>query len=255
MTNHDHSQTCQMLPSGTVQIWFTHLVLTEAEREAMSPMLSKDELHRMSTIQSADGRSRFAAARIFVRQVLGSYLGILAEEVQLSYETKGKPMLVQASDLKFNLSHARDLAAIAVTRSRRVGMDVEIMRENLDLLGIARHYFCPSEFSFVARSSGADRVGAFYTFWTSKEAYLKARGDGLFRALDSFQVSLESPHMTPRLALPDEETKENWSLKKLDLGTRIAAAVVAEGHDWEVRAGPWSLSNSGPMPFPGTKSP
>ena len=247
MTNHSHSQTGQMLSSGAVQIWFTYLTLTEAELGTMLQMLSKEEQHRMRTIQSADGRSRFAVARIFVRQVLGTYLGILAEDVQISYETHGKPILLQPLDLQFNLSHSLDFAAIAITRGRRVGIDVEVMQENLDFLGIARHYFCPGEYSFVERRSPADRVGAFYTFWTSKEAYLKASGDGLLRPLNGFQVSLESQDMTPKLTLRGKEKKHNWSLKKLDLGPRIAGAVVAEGHDWEVRAGPWSLSNFRPM--------
>ena len=65
-----------------------------------------------------------------------------------------------------------------------VGCDVErIQPIELD---IARRYFFGSEYESIASVTDDERYDRFYRFWTLKESFVKLKGDGLSRPLDSF---------------------------------------------------------------------
>jgi len=53
---------------------------------------------------------------------------------------------------------------------------------------IAEGYFSAAEVAVLRQTSPSERIEAFYSCWTRKEAYLKARGQGLMIALSSFTV-------------------------------------------------------------------
>ena len=88
-----------------------------------------------------------------------------------------------AALIEFNLSHTDGLVAIALSRSRRVGIDVEKTRSVLDEIEIADKFFSPSESVQLRSLSPADRHFAFLCCWTRKEAYAKATGLGLAETL------------------------------------------------------------------------
>ncbi len=91
----------------------------------------------------------------------------------------GKPYLKDCSDFYFNISHCKNIIAIAFC-DKEVGIDIELVRDvNLK---IADRFFAKDEKAFVK-----DATGFFYV-WTRKEAFLKKTGEGLKRELSSFSV-------------------------------------------------------------------
>src|SRR5262249_30372789 len=77
---------------------------------------------------------------------------------------------------------------------------------------------------------------AFLTCWTRKEAFIKARGDGLSLALDSFDVTLEpgAPAALMRTAWCSDEPRQ-WRLQDLsDRRAGYIAAVALRGGRWRV---------------------
>ena len=69
--------------------------------------------------------------------------------------------------------------------------------------------------------------------WTCKEAYLKALGDGLSKALDQFDVLLipaEPVHLVNVEVDCDDATR--WTLKALTPAPGYVAALAVEGHNW-----------------------
>ena len=97
----------------------------------------------------------------------------------------GKPGLPGVKDLHFNVSHAGDWVVCAVSH-QELGVDVERLRD-IDLR-LAERFFHASEVRRLAQAGGTRRRDLFFELWTAKEAFLKADGRGLQRALDSFWV-------------------------------------------------------------------
>jgi 4'-phosphopantetheinyl transferase len=98
--------------------------------------------------------------------------------VRIAVSLQGKPYL-PGTQLQFNLSHSRDAILFAVQRVTPVGVDVEYMRDSVDCVSLAKRFFSAREYQAINNLRGLEQKIAFYTFWTRKEAYLKATGKGL----------------------------------------------------------------------------
>lgn len=227
------------LRDGSIHVWATRLDLPDAVLASLEKCLGGEEIRRAESYRRMDSKRRFIAARVFLRQILASYQQILPHEVQFQYEPNGKPWVNGGNGLEFNLSHSDDVACAAVARGRRLGIDVEVIREGRDLLGIAHRYFSPSEASRIELAKEADRARVFFAHWTCKEAYLKARGDGLLAPLDNFEVVVDLTGTDVDLKTADGCGL--WSIRRLCLGEGLAVALAAEGDNWSVSSGWWPL--------------
>jgi len=154
----------------------------------------------------------------------------------------GKPDLAASRGrpaLRFNLSHAQDLALYAVTLRREVGVDVERVSHDFVDLRLAERFFCPREVLALRAVSG-DQGEAFSRCWTLKEAFLKAMGEGLAFGLDRFDVSaaLESPAVLPSPA-GWSRGAPRWSVQQLAPGPGYVAALAIEGVAGRVECWQW----------------
>jgi 4'-phosphopantetheinyl transferase len=222
-----------------VQLWFAELEATPEHLQRLSTLLDPQEQQRAQRLRFANDRCVFTVAHAFLRQVLGFHLGISPKDIEFRYELRGKPALAHSTAFQFNLSHSGDVAVAAITQHRRVGVDVEVMREVSDLSGICHRYFCASEARRVTDSEGAARLRSFYVHWTGKEAYLKAQGDGLFAPLDSFEVIPPNTESGSSLRIDDVRERNRWSVRWFQPREDIMCSVVAEGLDWDLRTARW----------------
>ena len=118
-------------------------------------------------------------------RVLARYLGDAPEKIELTRGDRGKPRLAHAPDrLGFNLGHSGELALIAVSQGREVGVDVERIKPERDLVAVAERAFAPEDAAAVRAAGDGDRPWVFYELWTRHEARLKCLGVGLGPALD-----------------------------------------------------------------------
>lgn len=141
-------------------------------------LLDAQEQGRLARFRRAADRARHLASHALTRLVLAELLGRPAAALVLDRTCRcgrqhGKPTLPGGPD--FSLTHGGALVGVAVRWGVPVGLDVEPVRELVDLAGTARHVCSPTE---LAR---ADPVTphAFFATWTRKEALLKATGDGI----------------------------------------------------------------------------
>jgi 4'-phosphopantetheinyl transferase len=110
------------------------------------------------------------------------YLSLEPEAVRFAYGPQGKPRLAHASAdarLRFNVSHAHGLLLVAVACAREVGVDVEYVRPIPEADRIAERMFSLQERERLHRLPDSERLPAFFTAWTLKEAYVKGLGHGL----------------------------------------------------------------------------
>ncbi|HVD39445.1 MAG TPA: 4'-phosphopantetheinyl transferase superfamily protein [Solirubrobacterales bacterium] len=119
-------------------------------------------------------------ADLTLRQVLALYLDQDPEEIELERGKHGKPRLAEDPPrLAFNLSHSGDLALVAVARDREVGVDVERVKPERDLVALAERALTPEAAAAVRKATEPERAHLFYELWTRHEARLKCLGVGL----------------------------------------------------------------------------
>lgn len=238
-----HPPEVLTLSRNEVHVWKVPLNRAHSELRLSEQTLAPDERSKAERFHFERDRARFIAARGQLRMILGRYAGIDASVLEFSYGPRGKPSLVQRSEagaLKFNLSHSGELALVGVAQDRDIGIDIEAIN-HLDAEGIADHFFSAREKAALQALPVADRLEAFFDYWTCKEAYVKAIGDGLSRPTESFDVGFAS-HRTAYLANVDGQPEEasRWSLKMLTPASGYVAAIAVEGHDWTLTC--WELS-------------
>jgi 4'-phosphopantetheinyl transferase len=213
------------LSFGDVHIWRLDLKQPEAHIEAFRATLSSDEIVRADRFYFPEHRHRFIAGRGSLRAILGRYLGVDAAQVEFEYQQRGKPLLggkFAGSGLCFNLSHSQDLGLLGVSKGA-IGVDLEYMRQMSDLEGLAERFFLDKEVELVRSLSSLQQQEVFFRYWTCKEAYLKATGDGIVK-LEEVEISL-TPTTPAKLLI-----SENWHLLELVPGENFRAAVVVAKH-------------------------
>ena len=195
--------------------------------------LTLDDRARADRFRFESDRRRFCVARASLRLVLGRYLKTKASRLQIDSGEYGKPYFVDekaTQGLRFNLSHSNSLALIAVSRDREVGVDLEYMRAKFVTDEVATHFFSPSELAEFRDVPAHLKTQSFFNCWTRKEAYIKARGEGLYCALDQFDVSV-APHAPAMLlnsrVAPGEV--ERWRFQDISPAAGYAATLAVEG--------------------------
>jgi 4'-phosphopantetheinyl transferase len=224
------------LGNDDVHVWQAALNHAPSQIDGWLHSLAEDEQARARKFHFPIDRERFIVARGVLREILGLYLNRAAQSVSFRYGPHGKPALAEESNgntIRFNMSHSHDVALYTVTRGREVGIDVEFIRESVEVEQIAERFFSQREIATLRALPVSLRKYAFFLCWTRKEAYIKARGQGLSLPLDQFDVSLtpgEPAALLRTRADPDEALR--WSLQELSIGSGYVSALAVEGHDW-----------------------
>lgn len=230
------------LDLGEIHVWRVSLAQTASCLQSLQQTLSTDERTKADRFRFAKDRSQFIVSRGALRAILSRYLNISSHILRFDYNPYGKPSLIVAqggNTLRFNVSHSRGMALIAITKNLDIGVDIEGINPNFSCLEIAEKFFSPLENSVLRSLPEHLQATAFFTCWTRKEAYIKAVGKGLSIPLNQFDVSLAPGEPAALLNVeenPEEASK--WSLIELFPCSDMVAAVAVAGdcsklHCWE----------------------
>ncbi|MBA2880372.1 phosphopantetheine--protein transferase-like protein [Desulfosalsimonas propionicica] len=180
-------ETMKILEAGGAALWQAPLDLGRQQTGRLEKLLSKEEIARARRFLSEAHRRRFIAAHGILRQILSGLTGICPNHLVFENQGRGKPTL--KNDLPFdffcfNLSHSCEMMLLGVCLKGPVGVDVESITPRADIFGLADRFFFPGEVRAIRSLSPEPAKMLFYRYWTLKEAYLKATGEGIARLGD-----------------------------------------------------------------------
>jgi len=208
------------------------------ELDQPAPVVAR--LDALLAVEERDAPARTRVARAATRLVLADALGIAPADVVISrrcehcgHPTHGRPVLVAERRLSFSLSHSGAYAVLACAEGEmRIGVDVEEVRPRARLAALAARVLNDEDqAAWRAITDPDEQLRVFLTFWTAKEAYLKALGIGIATRLRDVPAGVEG-----------------WFAGALELGPdRIGALAVdrAVGRVRYVAPGPLVTSSGG----------
>ena len=229
------------LDKQDVHLWYLDLEDQRIGEREFASLLSADETERSARLRFARDRRHFHICRGALRMLLANYLEEEPSRLIFSYSAHGKPELGgvhETRGLRFNVSHSGDMACVGVTLERRIGVDIEAIRYDVEIKAIAQRFFSVSEQRDLASLPVDDQHRGFFNCWARKEAYLKALGSGLSLPLSEFDVSLRPGEPVRLLATrPDPNEAKRWTMLEPGFGEKYATAIVAEGADLKLTCG------------------
>jgi 4'-phosphopantetheinyl transferase len=224
-----------------VAVWAVHLDQRPHVVAALAEALTDDELERACRLRQETDRSRCIVARAALRQILGHELEQPSSSLRFANRDQGKPYLLGNVALQFNVSHSYGLCLIAVTDGIPVGVDVERIAPLDDLPTLADEILAPAEIAVLGACN--DPLRLFYSCWTRKEAYVKARGDAWAVAAPDIELDLAGGASFLRLPADDPVY---WSLVDLQPAPGYIGALAVRWPGVSMSLREWRLDGSFP---------
>ena len=219
------------LDEGLVHVWHADLAAAHINPVGMLDLLDADECARALRLRNATDRAQFVASHGVARTLLACYLGCDPRALRFGYEPRGKPYLVRNEgepDLRFNVSRTMDFALFAVADGREVGIDIEQIVHDRGLAEVALRALTHRERARLdTLELEIERTTQFFRAWTRKEAFLKARGDGLAGEPGDVDTEDDSGKVYVQGRL-----QPDWRVHDLAVRCGYSAAVAAAGENW-----------------------
>jgi 4'-phosphopantetheinyl transferase len=155
-------------------------------------ILDAEEKAQAARFRSDTDRHTYIAAHALTRALLAFVGGQPASSWQFNKTEKGKPEII-GTDLQFSLSHTMGLVACAVARGFAVGIDTEYFDRKQKQADLAQAVLTPHELSQLKSFPAEQHQETFLRFWTLREAYVKATGQGISFPREDFAFVLDQP--------------------------------------------------------------
>jgi 4'-phosphopantetheinyl transferase len=221
----------ESLASNAIHLWLCPYQDTRLDEvlPRLREQLCVEELARERKFRFPDDLRRFVATRALLRTCLSRYVDLRPADWRFELNAFGKPSVTHddltVRRLRFNISHTRGLIVLAIGLDHGMGVDVECPDRAVSPLSLANRYFTPREVDDLSHLQAQAQLKRFFEYWTLKEAYIKARGDGLSVPLDRFGFRFDGESamrldIDPRLG----DDGRYWSLWQWEL---ITAHLIA----------------------------
>jgi 4'-phosphopantetheinyl transferase len=188
----DGTSSACSFESRTLDLWLVYpqSIVNEALLARYRSITSAKEHERIDRFHFEKDRHTALVARAFVRCLISCYLGGDPRAWDFGTVANGKPVLTSASGaVEFNISHKRNVIAGAIIPGQggiKLGVDVEPIAEDSEVLAVASRFFAKDEVTELNTQAPDNRLARFCEYWTLKESYIKASGQGLSIPLMDF---------------------------------------------------------------------
>ncbi len=175
--------------------------------------LPENEQARFARFRHVPSAHEFLAGRLLIRTWLSTLTGTPADQWQFVEGPHGRPDIAAPdTTLRFNLAHSGGIVACILSDQREAGVDVEDLERRPIDADLWHRYCAPSEVADIEAQPADARQYRFLTYWTLKEAYLKARGLGISVHLADVAFTLGSPFPTVGFHDSLAGTSTDWAL-------------------------------------------
>ena len=175
------------LAENVTEVYFARTSDLETIYDRLKSCISEKEKNRADKFMFDSDRATYITCHAVLRLILSSRTRIGLKDISISHGLYDKPYL-EGNGIQFNITHARDSFAIAISGKYEVGIDIELVSRKIDFESIVRRFFSEKERSFIFSPEG-EPAERFYLLWTRKEALLKALGTGIADNLPGIEVS------------------------------------------------------------------
>lgn len=202
--------------------------MSAGEAGRLLPRLPSDERERFHRYRHQLSSYQFLAGRLLIRKWLEAVSGIAADQWRLAEGPRGRPTIASpASPWSFNLAHSGGLVAAVLSRLPDVGVDLEHLDRRPMVRDLYRRFCAPSEIADIEAQPEPERMRRFLTYWTLKEAYLKARGLGIAVHLADLEFTIEGPRPSIRFRGSLKGTDADWTFALFQPSPRFLLSVAA----------------------------
>lgn len=140
--------------------------IEETEEQLLSGLqLKQHELDLIATLSNGKRALHWLSTRLLLRTMLNT-----ADYIDCQMDEHGKPFLVN-SDVHISLSHSYDYAAVIISKDKKVGVDIELIKMKIKSI---KHKFL-SDIELAQKQIG-DNTDGLYVCWCAKEAIYKWYG-------------------------------------------------------------------------------
>ncbi|MCP3931880.1 MAG: 4'-phosphopantetheinyl transferase superfamily protein [Bacteroidetes bacterium] len=200
--------------------------------EQCQSILSKEELEKTDFFKFKEARIQYIISQGVLRILLANYLKITPQKVNIGRKPKGKPYSLDDKSLFFNMSNSEGLCVFAFSRESEVGIDVEKKRKLADLQDMINRNFTASEIQFIKRNP-EEELERFFRFWTIKEAYLKAIGEGMRLTPDKLEFTIDR-NTVKLLSREGIFEFEDWVIKEFKSGDDFVGTIVYQNANCKI---------------------
>ncbi len=201
-------------------------------------VLSEAEHARAGRFAFARDQAAFVTTRAALRRALADTLGCAPHDVALVSRSNGRPALddTHASALDFNVSHSGGMAAIALSHSGRVGVDIEAHDARRGLRELVPTVMGRRERHLLdCQPDDAAFADVFYACWTRKEAIVKGIGTGISTDLTAIDIpEIPSDGMVPVAS----DAFPRWQLVTTRVRPGVTLSVALSGSDDPIHIAP-----------------
>lgn len=229
------------LSEKKIHFWYCDFAENIDALESYYSLLSSDEKERSRKFKFDKDSNCYIISRGILRFLTGIYLNMNPKNIKFKYTSFGKPLLDFETDLKFNISHSGNMAVFAFFKNQEIGVDIEKIKNDFNVMELAQNFFSKTEIEALERVPKKELSRAFYRCWTRKESFIKAEGTGLSFPLNQFSVSLEDDKHAELLETKwNSKEKKEWQLFSFIPTIGYIAAVALKNslatisyHNWD----------------------
>jgi len=228
----DRTKFPQLL-NGEIHLWTASLIPSLERIKKLRSVLSPEEKKRASYYKFERKQHGYIITQAVLRVLISAYLEIEPADVMLVASKKGKPFLINDPSLFFNISNSHEICVYAFSRDAEVGIDIEKIRELPDIDQLIEKNLTSREKAYF-RKNADHKLSLFFQFWTFKESYLKAIGEGMRLTPENLEFSLNDGNIRLRSVTYGFEATD-WQFKRFTRDGNYTGTLTYQKRDTVIK--------------------